>query len=82
MRFEVREDEPGAHILQTAIYESEGWGGLLDWYALDPLYAPRFVGMLPGRPGPVVPSGGIVPRPRKSAPQGAAVHPIPLSSPG
>jgi hypothetical protein len=48
LEFEVRPTPGGANIRQTAIYDPVGLFGLLYWYALYPLHAIVFHGMLSG----------------------------------
>ena len=46
LQFEVEETEDGSVIRQTAIFDPWGLSGLLYWYALYPLHALIFRGML------------------------------------
>jgi hypothetical protein len=46
--FEVTPDGPGAMIRQTALFDPAGLAGLAYWYALYPLHALVFGGMLRG----------------------------------
>jgi uncharacterized protein YbjT (DUF2867 family) len=48
LQFEVSPTARGAEIRQTAIFDSVGLGGLLYWYALYPVHAIVFRGMLRG----------------------------------
>jgi uncharacterized protein YbjT (DUF2867 family) len=48
LEFEVRPTEHGTRIEQTAIFDPSGLLGLLYWYALYPLHAAVFRGMLAG----------------------------------
>jgi uncharacterized protein YbjT (DUF2867 family) len=48
LQFEVDGDEHGSTIVQTAIFDPAGLAGLLYWYALLPLHALVFRGMLAG----------------------------------
>jgi hypothetical protein len=47
LEFEISPEAGGrTTIRQTAIFEPDGWPGLAYWYALLPLHAPLFRGML------------------------------------
>lgn len=48
LQFEVEPDGVGSRIRQTAIFDPLGLAGLLYWYALYPLHALVFRGMLKG----------------------------------
>ena len=48
LQFEVDGDEHGSRISQTAVFDPVGLAGLLYWYALLPLHALVFRGMLAG----------------------------------
>jgi hypothetical protein len=48
LEFEVEPTERGAAIQQTAIFDPAGLSGPLYWYALYPLHAAVFQGMLAG----------------------------------
>jgi hypothetical protein len=48
LQFEVDGDESGSRIRQTAIFDPVGLAGLVYWYALLPLHARIFEGMLDG----------------------------------
>jgi uncharacterized protein YbjT (DUF2867 family) len=48
LQFEVEPDGTGSVIRQTAIFEPRGLAGLAYWYALYPLHALVFAGMLRG----------------------------------
>jgi hypothetical protein len=48
LQFEVDGDESGSRIRQTAIFDPVGLAGLVYWYALLPLHARIFDGMLDG----------------------------------
>ena len=51
LEFEVEPTERGAAIQQTAIFDPTGVSGLLYWYAIYPLHAAVFRGMLAGIAG-------------------------------
>ena len=51
LQFEVDGNESGSTIAQTAIFDPSGLAGLLYWYALWPLHALVFRGMLAGIAG-------------------------------
>lgn len=51
LQFEVDGNENGSTIAQTAIFDPSGLAGLLYWYALWPLHALVFRGMLAGIAG-------------------------------
>ncbi|HEX6952836.1 MAG TPA: SDR family oxidoreductase [Gaiellaceae bacterium] len=51
LQFEVDGNESGSAIAQTAIFDPSGLAGLLYWYALWPLHALVFRGMLAGIAG-------------------------------
>jgi uncharacterized protein YbjT (DUF2867 family) len=46
LQFEIEGDENGSIIRQTALFDPLGLGGLLYWYALYPIHALIFRGML------------------------------------
>jgi uncharacterized protein YbjT (DUF2867 family) len=46
LQFEVRPDQSGSRIRQTAIFDPQGLSGLLYWYALWPIHQLVFAGML------------------------------------
>jgi uncharacterized protein YbjT (DUF2867 family) len=48
LEFEVKPDGGGATIQQTAVFDPVGIPGLLYWYAIYPLHARVFAGMLRG----------------------------------
>jgi hypothetical protein len=48
LQFEVEPGESGSTIRQTALFDPRGFFGLLYWYALYPLHAVIFSGMLRG----------------------------------
>jgi len=48
LEFEVKEDEAGTTIRQTAEFDPAGLAGLLDWYGIYPLHLLVFRGMLRG----------------------------------
>ena len=48
LEFEVKPDEGGSLIHQTAIFDPVGLSGILYWYAAYPLHAMIFSGMLKG----------------------------------
>ena len=48
LQFEVEPDGDGSAITQTAIFDPTGLGGILYWYALLPVHAFVFRGMLRG----------------------------------
>ena len=48
LQFEVQPDSQGSMIRQTAIFDPGGLPGLLYWYALYPIHALVFAGMLKG----------------------------------
>jgi uncharacterized protein YbjT (DUF2867 family) len=48
LEFEVRPTERGSSIRQTAVFDPSGLLGLLYWYAIYPLHAVVFRGMLDG----------------------------------
>jgi hypothetical protein len=48
LQFEVEPADGGAEIRQTAIFDPRGLTGLLYWYALYPVHAWIFRGMLRG----------------------------------
>ncbi len=46
LQLEVEKEEGKTYIIQTAIFDPIGLGGLFYWYALYPLHAIIFTGML------------------------------------
>ncbi|MEO8563144.1 MAG: SDR family oxidoreductase [bacterium] len=58
LQFEVAREGDGSVVRQTAIFEPRGLAGLAYWYALYPLHALIFSGMLRGI---AVAAGGAVP---------------------
>lgn len=48
LEFDVRPDERGCAIRQTAVFEPSGLSGLAYWYGIYPLHAAVFGGMLDG----------------------------------
>jgi hypothetical protein len=48
LEFEVEPNDGGATIRQTAVFDPVGLRGLLYWYAIYPLHARVFAGMLRG----------------------------------
>jgi hypothetical protein len=46
LQFEVEDEGAGARITQTAVFDPVGLAGLLYWYALYPIHAVMFAGML------------------------------------
>jgi hypothetical protein len=46
LQFEVEPDASGSTIRQTALFDPRGSAGLLYWYALYPVHALIFSGML------------------------------------
>jgi hypothetical protein len=46
LQFEVEKEAQGSTVRQTAIFDPAGLTGLLYWYALYPLHALIFSGML------------------------------------
>ena len=48
LEFEVEPDTNGTTIRQTAVFDPVGLLGLLYWYAVYPLHARVFAGMLRG----------------------------------
>ena len=48
LQFDVDGDDHGSRIRQTATFDPVGLAGLLYWYALLPLHALVFGGMLDG----------------------------------
>ncbi len=48
LQFEVEPDASGSTVRQTALFDPRGFFGLLYWYALYPLHAIIFSGMLRG----------------------------------
>ncbi len=46
LQFEVENEDEGARITQTAVFDPVGLAGLLYWYALYPIHTVMFAGML------------------------------------
>jgi uncharacterized protein YbjT (DUF2867 family) len=55
LQFEVVPDGTGSLIRQTALFDPVGLGGLIYWYALYPLHAVMFRGMLRGLAAAIAP---------------------------
>jgi hypothetical protein len=63
LQFEVTPQGGGSEIRQTAIFDPAGLAGLLYWYALYPLHAVIFRGMLAGIAARASSGGTRTPRP-------------------